>query len=363
MPMTRKSSASDGQQRRQSQPDRCSCRQPRAPAPHPARHEPGEARRGDRPDLPAGAEIRARRQSHRLEPAVRSRPRARRAGLLFLRRHVGRASPRIAEPPARAWRSAKPQPFEPDPMAKRETLELVRAYYRIDRRPGAQAPLRADQGARPTPASLSRPDLARVRRRVAAGHDAAVANNRLDPAGARCTMIRRPAAGRPPLPDRVGPRRPGAIEPFAEPAVEEDPSWPSSELSLHQRIRFRRPSRQGLRPHLRRGRRRLSHAPIPRRASPVETLATTNRVVLAGEVRGPGLDHARELLEEVARQAIKDIGYEQDGFHWKKRQGRRPAPRAVGRYRPGRRRRRQQGRGRRRPGHHVRLCLPRDRRS
>ncbi|MEM1044764.1 MAG: methionine adenosyltransferase [Pseudomonadota bacterium] len=45
-----------------------------------------------------------------------------------------------------------------------------------------------------------------------------------------------------------------------------------------------------------------------------ETLATTNRVVIAGEVRGP--DIAKEKIEELARDAIKDIGYEQDGFHW-----------------------------------------------
>jgi S-adenosylmethionine synthetase len=47
----------------------------------------------------------------------------------------------------------------------------------------------------------------------------------------------------------------------------------------------------------------------------VETLATTNRVVLAGEVRGPG-GIGRDRLIEVARQAIKEIGYEQEGFHW-----------------------------------------------
>ncbi len=48
----------------------------------------------------------------------------------------------------------------------------------------------------------------------------------------------------------------------------------------------------------------------------VETLATTNKVVLAGEVRGPA-SITHDLLKEIARQAIKDIGYEQDGFHWK----------------------------------------------
>ena len=48
-----------------------------------------------------------------------------------------------------------------------------------------------------------------------------------------------------------------------------------------------------------------------------ETLATTNRVVIAGEVRGPqSITH--ENLIEVARHAIKDIGYEQDGFHWQR---------------------------------------------
>ena len=48
----------------------------------------------------------------------------------------------------------------------------------------------------------------------------------------------------------------------------------------------------------------------------VETLTTTNRVVLAGEVRGPD-SVTHEMMEEVARAAVKDIGYEQEGFHWK----------------------------------------------
>ncbi|MFI5012914.1 MAG: methionine adenosyltransferase [Hyphomicrobiales bacterium] len=50
-----------------------------------------------------------------------------------------------------------------------------------------------------------------------------------------------------------------------------------------------------------------------------ETLATTNRVIIAGEVRGT-LD-AKKLKSKVkstARKAIKSIGYEQEGFHWKK---------------------------------------------
>ncbi|HMA49864.1 MAG TPA: methionine adenosyltransferase [Magnetospirillaceae bacterium] len=48
----------------------------------------------------------------------------------------------------------------------------------------------------------------------------------------------------------------------------------------------------------------------------VETLATTNRIVLAGEVRGPAsITHG--VIEEAARAAVKDIGYDQDGFSWK----------------------------------------------
>ena len=49
----------------------------------------------------------------------------------------------------------------------------------------------------------------------------------------------------------------------------------------------------------------------------VETLATTNHIVLAGEVRGPG-SITHEMLIEVARHAVRDIGYEQEGFHWQR---------------------------------------------
>ena len=46
-----------------------------------------------------------------------------------------------------------------------------------------------------------------------------------------------------------------------------------------------------------------------------ETFATTNRVVIGGETRGPSsVTHAK--IEEAARRAIKAIGYEQNGFHW-----------------------------------------------
>jgi S-adenosylmethionine synthetase len=51
----------------------------------------------------------------------------------------------------------------------------------------------------------------------------------------------------------------------------------------------------------------------------VETLATTNRVVLAGETRGPS-SITKEMLIDVARHAVRDIGYEQEGFHWQRAQ-------------------------------------------
>src|ERR1044072_5478921 len=55
-----------------------------------------------------------------------------------------------------------------------------------------------------------------------------------------------------------------------------------------------------------------------------ETLTTTTRVVLAGEVRGEGMidrdgNWAPGALEEIqtaVRAVVKKIGYEQDGFHW-----------------------------------------------
>tara|TARA_R110000787_G_scaffold131775_1_gene243822 strand:- start:24929 stop:26095 length:1167 start_codon:yes stop_codon:yes gene_type:complete len=58
----------------------------------------------------------------------------------------------------------------------------------------------------------------------------------------------------------------------------------------------------------------LSEDPYSRVAC--ETLTTTNRIVLAGEVRGPA-SITKSMIEETARTAVKDIGYEQDGFHWK----------------------------------------------
>jgi len=57
----------------------------------------------------------------------------------------------------------------------------------------------------------------------------------------------------------------------------------------------------------------ISEDPFSRVAC--ETLTTTNKVVLAGEVRGP--EFKKERLIEKVRDCIKDIGYDQDGFTWR----------------------------------------------
>lgn len=57
----------------------------------------------------------------------------------------------------------------------------------------------------------------------------------------------------------------------------------------------------------------LSHDPHSRVAA--ETMTCTNCVVISGETRGPA-DITNELIEKTVREAVRDIGYEQDGFHW-----------------------------------------------
>jgi len=57
----------------------------------------------------------------------------------------------------------------------------------------------------------------------------------------------------------------------------------------------------------------LSRDPVSRVAC--ETLTTTNKVILAGEIRGPKIKKD-EIISKV-RDCIKDIGYDQDGFSWK----------------------------------------------
>jgi S-adenosylmethionine synthetase len=49
-----------------------------------------------------------------------------------------------------------------------------------------------------------------------------------------------------------------------------------------------------------------------------EAMVSTNRTIIAGEYRLPdGIEINNEEIEESIRKAVKDIGYEQDGFHWK----------------------------------------------
>ena len=92
-----------------------------------------------------------------------------------------------------------------------------------------------------------------------------------------------------------------------------------------------------------------------------ETLVTTNRVVLAGETRGPETV-TPDLLHASRPHGDPRHRLRPGRLLLEERRDRLPPARAVARHRAGRRCRRQQGRGRRRPGHHVRLRLPRDRR-
>ena len=57
----------------------------------------------------------------------------------------------------------------------------------------------------------------------------------------------------------------------------------------------------------------LSMDPYSRIA--IETFATTNRVIVGGEIRAPEINKSK--IEEIIRGVVKKIGYEQDGFHWK----------------------------------------------
>ena len=57
----------------------------------------------------------------------------------------------------------------------------------------------------------------------------------------------------------------------------------------------------------------LSKDPVARVA--VETLVTTNLVVVSGEVRSAS-EISKELIEKTIRSTVREIGYEQEGFHW-----------------------------------------------
>lgn len=48
----------------------------------------------------------------------------------------------------------------------------------------------------------------------------------------------------------------------------------------------------------------------------IEAFATTNRVIIGGEIRAPEI--SKSSIEEIIRSVIKEIGYEQQGFHWEK---------------------------------------------
>ena len=54
----------------------------------------------------------------------------------------------------------------------------------------------------------------------------------------------------------------------------------------------------------------------PQGRAAIEVMATTNQVIIAGEMRGaPGV--TKDKMEQLARETVRKIGYEQEGFHWK----------------------------------------------
>ena len=102
-----------------------------------------------------------------------------------------------------------------------------------------------------------------------------------------------------------------------------------------------------------------------------ETLCTTNKIVIAGEGRGQlfrtihGISVVdRELITEIARDVVKDIGYDQNGFSYHGADvevllhGQSPD---IAHGRRCQEKEERRGRGRRRPGHDVRLRLHRER--
>ncbi len=56
----------------------------------------------------------------------------------------------------------------------------------------------------------------------------------------------------------------------------------------------------------------------PQSRTGIETLATTNRVILAGEVRGPASINNADVMTHIARETVRKIGYDQEGFHWQR---------------------------------------------
>ena len=101
----------------------------------------------------------------------------------------------------------------------------------------------------------------------------------------------------------------------------------------------------------------LSKDPYARVAC--ETLTTTNKIVLAGEIRGPSIERD-EIIENV-RDCVKDIGYNQEGFSWREQTKveshlhAQSTDIAMGVDSKGQQRRRS-----RRPGNYVWICLQGD---
>ncbi len=142
--------------------------------------------------------------------------------------------------------------------------------------------------------------------------------------------------------------------------VSRDASRPF-QLRIHQRIGVRRPPGQIVRPGVRRHRRRLpcrQPAGALRHRDAGDDQPHCHRRRVSRRRRRHAGAH-----EELARATVRDIGYEQGRVRLEEAHHRELRPPPVRRHRARRRRAGQQGRRRGRPGHHVRLRLPRDARA
>ena len=206
------------------------------------------------------------------------------------------ASGLAEEPAGFAFDGPAPPAPSPEPAGARRARDAgAGAGVQPHPRPGgAPAPVRADQGL--GRARLSRTDDPGGRGTTPERLDRAYASSFISPAPhlAAAGHRRRTARGTPSPPLR---------------RLLETPDDGRCRLPVHERVRGRRPPRQGLRPHLGRDRRACTSASTRQARVACETLATTNRVVIAGEVRpGPNsrITRRRRSPRPPARRSSAD---------------------------------------------------------
>ena len=233
-----------------AQSDRRARRQPGPLPPHAARHEPGEARREARPDLPADPEIREGHQPHRRQPAVRPGAGAGRAGAVLLRGGAGRRA--AAARGRRACREAGRETRSSSSCAAATAWSSTRPSC-ASPTPRRGAPSSIWCAAWPTTTPTTTRRRAEERRRAACARAAPAltrqGHNACGPMADGAAVILTPGLNTA--------TRPAIFRTLAS----DGEHRVAQVLPVHQRVRFGGASGQGLRPHFRRGRRSV----LPRR--------------------------------------------------------------------------------------------------